>query len=371
MSVSLLDLKVQYAAIQEEINTAIGRVLDSQHFILGPEVEALEEEIAEYVSCKYGVGMSSGTDALLASLMAIGTKPGDEVITSAFTFFATAGAIARLGARPVFVDIDPNTYAMDHSKLERAITPKTKAVIPIHLFGQTAEMDPVNEIAEKYAIFVIEDAAQALGSTYKKRQAGSLGHLACFSFFPSKNLGGYGDGGIVTTDDAALASQLKQLRSHGTSIATGLHGAVGGNFRLDAIQAAVLRVKLPHLNDWNARRRQNAANYEELFSAKRNSHISLPTVGPDRLHIFNQYVVRSDRRDDVFTLLKKKHIGTAIYYETPLHLQPCFGGLGYTKGDFPQSESASTNTIAIPIYPELTISQQEEVVDTITSFRPE
>ncbi len=371
MSVSLLDLKAQYAAIREEVGTAISRVLDSQRFILGPEVEALEKEIAAYVGCKYGVGMSSGTDALLASLMAIGTKPGDEVITSAFTFFATAGAVARLGARPVFVDIDPNTYAMDHSKLESAITKKTKAIVPVHLFGQTAEMDPVVQIAKEHEIFVVEDAAQALGSSYKNKRAGSLGHLACFSFFPSKNLGGYGDGGIVTTDDPTLASRLKQLRSHGTSLDTGLHAAVGGNFRLDAIQAAVLRVKLPYLNDWNARRRQNAANYEDLFSAKQNSHISLPTEGPDRLHIFNQYVIRSDRRDDVFALLKEKQIGTAIYYGTPLHLQPCFGSLGYSKGDLPVSELASANTIAVPIYPELTISQQAEVVDTITSFRAE
>lgn len=367
MAVPLLDLKAQYATLRQEIRAAVERVLESQQFILGPEVEALEHEIATYSSCRYGIGVSSGTDALLVALMAIDIQPDDEVITSPYTFFASVGSIARLGARPVFVDIDPLTYNLDPARIEAAITPRTRAVIPVHLFGQMADMDPILEIAARRNLLLIEDAAQAVGAEYKDKRAGSLGHLGCLSFFPSKNLGGYGDGGMVTANDAQLAQRVRQLRSHGEQ-ARYEHTRVGGNFRLDALQAAVLRVKLRHLDAWTAARQRNADTYRRLFASHGLGAVSLPVEAPRRRHIYNQFVVQSPRRDALLATLQRQGIGAAIYYPTPLHLQPCFAALGYRRGAFPHSEYAARHSLALPIYPELTPAMQEEVVQTIAAF---
>lgn len=363
MQTPLLDLKAQYAALRDEIHAAIERVVESQQFILGPEVEALEEEVATYSHCRYGVGVSSGTDALLVSLMAIGLQPGDEVITTPYTFFATAGSIARLGARPVFVDIDPQTYNLDPAKLETAITPRTRAIMPVHLFGQMADMDPILVVAERHDLYVIEDAAQAIGAEYKGRRAGSLGHLGCFSFFPSKNLGGFGDGGMVVTNDPDLADRVRLLRSHGARPKY-YHKVVGGNFRLDALQAAVLRVKLKHLDAWTAVRQRNAERYRQLFTAA-GVDVGLPCDAGYGRHIYNQFVIRSRRRDALMAHLKAHGVGCEIYYPAPLHLQECFADLGYKVGDFPASEQAAQETLAIPIYPELSEAQQETVVRAV------
>lgn len=367
MAVPLLDLKAQYATIREEIRAAIERVLESQQFILGPEVEAFEREIAAYSQCQYGIGVSSGTDALLVALMAIDIQPGDEVITSPYTFFASAGSIARLGARPVFVDIDPLTYNLDSARIEAVITPRTRAIIPIHLFGQMADVDPMLEIAARRNLFLIEDAAQAIGAEYKGKRAGSLGHLGCFSFFPSKNLGGYGDGGLVTTNDAQLAQRVRQLRSHGEQ-SRYEHTRVGGNFRLDALQAAVLRVKLRHVAAWTAARQRNADTYRRLFASQERGEISLPVEAPQRRHVYHQFVVQSAHRDALLATLQRQDIGAAIYYPTPLHLQPCFSALRYRRGAFPHSEHAARHSLALPIYPELTPAMQEEVVRAIGAF---
>ena len=376
LPVPLLDLRAQYASIREQVAEAIDRVLASQYFILGPEVEALEHEVAEYSQCQFGVGVSSGTDALLVALMAIGVKPGDEVITTPYTFFATVGSIARLGARPVFVDIDPITYNIDSEGLETAITPRTRAIIPVHLYGQMADMDPIMEVAARHDLMVIEDAAQAIGAEYHGRRAGSIGHLGCFSFFPSKNLGGFGDGGMVTSNDAELADRVRLLRSHGARPKY-YHKVVGGNFRLDAIQAAVLRVKLRHLDGWTQGRQRNADTYRRLFSEaglavasldEGQSGVVLPTdVGYGR-HIYNQFVIRTGRRDALRAHLKDLQIGTAIYYPVPLHLQECFADLGYTEGDFPVSEVAAAQTLALPIYPELTEEMLRRVVEGVAAF---
>jgi len=363
MQTPLLDLKAQYAALRDEIHAAIERVVESQQFILGPEVEALEEEVATYSHCRYGVGVSSGTDALLVSLMAIGLQPGDEVITTPYTFFATAGSIARLGARPVFVDIDPQTYNLDPAKLETAITPRTRAIMPVHLFGQMADMDPILVVAERHDLYVIEDAAQAIGAEYKGRRAGSLGHLGCFSFFPSKNLGGFGDGGMVVTNDPDLADRVRLLRGHGARPKY-YHKVVGGNFRLDALQAAVLRVKLKHLDAWTAVRQRNAERYRQLFTAA-GVDVGLPCDAGYGRHIYNQFVIRSRRRDALMAHLKAHGVGCEIYYPAPLHLQECFADLGYKVGDFPASEQAAQETLAIPIYPELSEAQQETVVRAV------
>ena len=367
MAIPLLDLTAQYATLRQEIQAAVARVLESQQFILGPEVEALEQEIAAYSGCRYGVGVSSGTDALLVALMAIDIQPDDEVITSPYTFFASVGSIARLGARPVFVDIDPLTYNLDPARIEAVITPRTRAIIPVHLFGQMADMDPMLEIAARRNLFLIEDAAQAVGAEYKDKRAGSLGHLGCLSFFPSKNLGGYGDGGMVITNDAQLTQRVRQLRSHGEQ-ARYEHTRVGGNFRLDALQAAVLRVKLRHLEAWTAARQRNADTYRRLFAAHGLGEMSLPVEAPQRRHVYNQFVVQSAHRDALLARLQREGIGTAIYYPTPLHLQPCFAALGYERGTFPHSEYAARRSLALPIYPELTPAMQEEVVRAIAAF---
>jgi dTDP-4-amino-4,6-dideoxygalactose transaminase len=370
--VPLLDLKAQYATIREEVREVMDRVVESQYFINGPEVEALEREVAEYSQCAYGIGMSSGTDALVCALMALNIGPGDEVITTPYSFFATAGSIARLGARTVFVDIDLATYNIDPARIEAAITPRTKAIIPVHLYGQMADMDPIMEIANRHGLYVIEDAAQAIGSEYKGKRAGSIGHIGCFSFFPSKNLGGFGDGGMATSNDRALAERMLLLRNHGAQPKY-YHKFVGGNFRLDALQAAVLRVKLKYLDDWSAARQRNAAHYRELFAAAglvsddSANGIVLPHEAPERRHIYNQFIIRSARRAAIMESLKAHQIGHEIYYPVPLHLQECFADLGGKRGDMPASERAADETLALPIYPELTPDMLESVVAAIAA----
>jgi dTDP-4-amino-4,6-dideoxygalactose transaminase len=372
--VPLLDLKAQYTAIRDELREAIDRVAESQHFILGPEVEGLEREVADYSQCAHGIGVSSGSDALLVTLMAIGVKPGDEVITTPYTFFATAGAVARLGARPVFVDIDPLTYNIDPGKVEAAVTERTRAIIPVHLYGQMADMDPIMETAARHNLYVIEDAAQAIGSEYKGRRAGSIGHFGCFSFFPSKNLGGFGDGGMVTANDVEVADRVKLLRNHGYSPKY-YNKVIGGNFRLDAIQAAVLRVKLKYLDSWTEARQKNAARYRSLFisaglsvasgSNDMTDGVVLPTEAAERRHIYNQFVIRSSRRDALMKHLRERKIGSEIYYPVPMHLQECFTELGYMEGDFPISECAARETLALPIYPELSETMIKAVIEAI------
>jgi dTDP-4-amino-4,6-dideoxygalactose transaminase len=371
--VPLLDLKAQYATIREEVRAAVDRVLESQYFILGPEVEALEAEVAAYCQCRYGIGVSSGSDALLVALMAIDLQPGDEVITTPYTFFATAGAIARLGAKPVFVDIDPATYHIDPARLEAAVTPRSRAILPVHLYGQMADMDPVMVVAERHGLYVIEDAAQAIGAEYKGRRAGSIGHMGCFSFFPSKNLGGVGDGGMVTTNDPALADRLKLLRGHGARPKYH-HKVVGGNFRLDALQAAVLRVKLPYLDGWTAARQRNADFYRRLFAESglaADDQILLPVDAGYGRHIYNQFVIRTVRRDALASYLKEQQIGSEVYYPLPMHLLECFAGLNLPAGTFPASEAAAQATLALPIYPELSGEMLQRVVQAVTAFTAE
>ncbi|RME97642.1 MAG: DegT/DnrJ/EryC1/StrS family aminotransferase [Chloroflexi bacterium] len=368
MQVPLLDLKAQYAALRDEITPAIQQVVESQYFILGPEVKALEAEVAEYSQAQFGIGVSSGTDALLVSLMAAGVGPGDEVITTPYTFFATGGCISRVGATPVFVDIQPDSFNINPDLIEAAITERTRAIIPVHLYGQVADMDPIVELAARHNLTVIEDAAQAIGAEYRGRRAGSMGHLGCFSFFPSKNLGGFGDGGMVVARDPDLAAQVARLRNHGAQPKY-YHQYIGGNFRLDAIQAAVLRVKLKHLDLWSAGRQANAATYRQMFAgAGLAETIGLPAELPERRHIYNQFVIRAPRRDELLAHLKQQGIGCEIYYPVPLHLQECFAHLGYRPGDLPESERAAQETLALPIYPELTDEMQQAVVAAIAEF---
>ncbi len=365
MQVPLLDLKAQYATIKDEMLPAVEAVMASQYFINGPEVKELEAQVAAYSGCKAAVGVSSGTDALLAALMALGIGPGDEVITTPYTFFATAGSIWRTGARPAFVDIEPDTFNIDAAKIAAAVTDKTKAIMPVHLFGQVAEMDPIRAVAKKRDLYVIEDAAQAIGAEYKGRRAGSIGTVGCFSFFPSKNLGGMGDGGMIATQDAELVDRLTQCRNHGSKPKY-YHKWVGGNFRLDTIQAAGLIVKLRHLDDWSAGRRANAARYNELFADF--EPVVTPAVRDYNVSIYNQYVIRVPRRDELQAFLKGRDVGTAIYYPLSLHQQECFASLGCKKGDFPESERAAAESLALPIYPELTDEQISYVADTIKEF---
>ena len=367
-AVPLLDLKAQYNAIQREIRIAMDRVLESQYFILGPEVQALEEEVAAYSQCQYGIGVSSGTDALLVALMALDIEPGDEVITTPYTFFATAGCIARLGAKMVFVDIDPETYNIDPNQIEDKITARTRAILPVHLYGQMTDMQPLGEIARRHNIPVIEDAAQAIGAEYRGWRAGSMGDVGCFSFFPSKNLGGFGDGGMVVTNDAELADKLAILRGHGARPKY-YHRMLGGNFRLDAIQAAVLRVKLAHLDSWTAGRQHNAATYRRLFGELGlDKVIGLPVQLPNTRHIYNQFVIRCPQRNELMAYLKEHQIGCEVYYPVPMHQQECFTDLGYRQGDFPRSEAAANESLAIPIYPELTDEMLQTVVEVIAAF---
>jgi len=373
MQVPLLDLKAQYSAIKDELLSAIAEVMESQHFILGPRVEDCERAIAKYSNCQFGVGVTSGSDALLACLMAENIGPGDEVITTPYTFFATVGAISRLGARPVFVDIDPETYNIDVTQIARKITGKTRAIIPVHLYGQMAAMVPIMALAEKHKLVVIEDAAQAIGSESNGRRAGSTGHYGCFSFFPSKNLGAAGDGGMIVTNDAERAEKLRVLRAHGSKPKY-YHKVVGGNFRLDALQAAIVSAKLPHLDGWTAGRQRNARIYDQLFADAGLTDASagplkvvLPKVVENR-HIFNQYVIRVRQRDELQAFLKNREVGTEIYYPVPMHVQQCFAYLGQKAGDFPSSEAAAKETLALPIYPELAEGQLRYVVDCIRQF---
>ncbi|HUM04378.1 MAG TPA: DegT/DnrJ/EryC1/StrS family aminotransferase [Terriglobales bacterium] len=365
MNIPLLDLKAQYATIKDEVSAAIQEVLETQHFILGPKVEQCEKAIAAYSQCGFGVGVSSGSDALLACLMAENIGPGDEVITTPYTFFATVGAISRLGATPVFVDIDPATYNIDVNQIASKVTTKTRVIIPVHLFGQMADMDPIMAIAEKHGLVVIEDAAQAIGAEYKGRRAGSIGHYGCFSFFPSKNLGAIGDGGMIVTNDAQRAEKLKVLRGHGAKPKY-YHRVVGGNFRLDAIHAAVVAAKLPHLDSWTEGRQRNAKRYDRLFR-EAGLPVGLPAVTTNR-HIFNQFVIRSTSRDQLQAFLKSKGVGSEVYYPVPMHIQDCFAYLGVKAGAFPESEKAAKESLAIPVYPELNDEQAEYVVEKIAEF---
>ena len=364
MKVPLLDLKLQYATIKNDVLTAIAEVLDSQVCIGGPKVAELEQKVAEISDCKFSVGVTSGTDALLASLMALNIGPGDEVITTAFTFFATAGSISRTGALPVFVDIDPRTYNLDPSKIEAAITGRTKAIIPVHLYGQMCDMDPIMEVAAKHNLYVIEDAAQSITATYKGRKAGSIGTVGCFSFFPSKNLGGAGDGGMIVTNDPALHERLVAMRSHG-SHRKYYHQFVGGNFRLDPLQAAILLVKLPHLGDWSEARRRNAAYYNRAFAS---SSVQTPWINPDCVSIFNQYTIRVSNRDSLVQALKQEGIGAEIYYPLAMHEQECFAGKCRVAGSLHESETASHSVLSLPVYPELTQDQLDCVADFVLRF---
>jgi len=363
-----LDLKAQYAGIREEVEAAIRRVMESQHFILGPEVEALEKEIGQFTGCRHAIGCASGSDALILALMALEIGRGDEVITAPFTFFASAGSIARVGAKPVFADIEPGTFNISPEAIEKAITTRTRAIMPVHLFGMAADMSRIQEIAAAHKLPVIEDAAQAIGARHEGRATGSFGAAGCFSFFPSKNLGGAGDGGMITTNDAALAERLKLLRVHGARTKYE-YEVLGVNSRLDALQAAILRVKLRHLDGWANARRKNAERYRALFHEFRlEARVTGPAVPTGFMHVYNQFTIRVKERDALREYLQGRGIPTEIYYPKPLHLQKAFGYLGYKAGDFPLSETASTEVVSLPIYPELSKEQQRSVVSAIADF---
>ena len=378
MKVSLLNLKLQYNEIREEVLREIEKLCDKQSFILGENVAGLENEIAQYCHTKYGIGVASGTDAILLSLMAAGVGPGDMVITTPYTFFATAGSIARLNAIPVFVDIAHETFNIDTNKLEdclkkegkrqKAKGKRVKAIIPIHLYGQCADMEPILKLSKRYGLTVIEDAAQTIGAIYNGKMAGSIGDFGCFSFYPSKNLGGFGDGGMVTTNNERLAEKVRILRVHGSKPKY-YHKFVGINSRLDELQAAVLRIKLRHLETWTRKRQEKAETYNFLFKeAGLSEAVTLPVTMPENRHVFNQYVIRVKKRDSLREYLAKEGIGTEIYYPVPLHLQECFRYLGYKRGDLPVSEKAAKETLALPIYPELTPEEHEYVVNKIAEF---
>ena len=367
----LLDLHAQYLAIREEVRAALDEVCESQSFILGPQVAALEWEVAGYCGVRYAVGVSSGTDALLSAFMALSIGPEDEIITTPYTFFASAGSIVRAGARPVFVDIDPASFHLDPSQVEDRITPRTKVVLPVHLFGRCADMAPLLALAARHHLAIVEDAAQAIGAHAEDGgRAGGIGTIGCLSFYPTKNLGGFGDGGMVLTNNPELTDILRSLRNHG-SHGPYEHPRVGGNFRLDEIQAAILLVKLRHLEGWIEARGARAQHYHKAF---RSLHLEgpdaliLPDIPKAGRHVFNQYVIRTRRRDDLARFLTSRGIGTAIYYPKPLHLQPCFAYLGYKEGDFPESERAAREALALPIYPELTEEMQDQVIQAVGSF---
>jgi dTDP-4-amino-4,6-dideoxygalactose transaminase len=385
MQVPLLDLKPQYQSLKKELDEALLRIAESQYFILGPEVEKMEKELSGYLDCKHAYGVSSGTDALLLALMALDVKPGDEVIVPTYSFFATAGVVSRLNAVPVFTDIDPATFNINPKEIEKKVTRKTKAIIPVHLYGQSCEMTEVMRMAAKYNLKVVEDAAQAIGSQYKDgRSTGAIGTVGCFSFFPSKNLGCFGDGGLITTNDDELAEKIRILRVHGAEPKY-YHKIIGGNFRLDALQAAVIRIKLPHLDSWSNKRRMNAETYTSLFTDAGLSEgtgeltftgknkVLLPkpvykSSGLRNYHIYNQYIIRVEYRNELRKFLGENKIGTEIYYPVPFHLQECFSGLGYQKGDFPAAEEAADTSLALPIYPELSSEQVKYVVEKIAEF---
>jgi len=364
MRIPLLDLKAQYANIKDEVIQAISDVCDNQAFALGPAVAEFEEKVAAYCNSKYAIGVSSGTDALLVSLMALDIKPGDEVITTPFTFFATAGSIVRLGAKPVFVDVDPDSFNIDPSAIEQKITGKTRAIIPVHLFGQIAQMKAITEIAKRHNLAVIEDAAQAIGATQDGIKAGNFGDCGCFSFYPTKNLGGFGDGGMVTTNKEDLAQKIKALRDHGQNPRY-FYKVIGGNFRLDGIQGAVLNVKLRYLDGWNEKRRQNAALYDSLLG---DSPVKIPEISADNVSIYHQYTITTPERDKLQQFLAENKIGSAIFYPKPLHLQDCFSDLGYRQGDLPITEQLCKEVLSLPIYSELATDQIEYVAKTIRKY---
>ena len=364
MNVSLLDLKAQYATIKDDVMAAVAEVLESQVCIGGPKIAELEKQVAKISDCAFAAGVSSGTDALLAGLMALNIGPGDEVITTPFSFFATAGSIVRAGATPVFVDIEADTFNINPNRVAKAITPRTKAIMPVHLFGQMAEMDPILEIAREHKLQVIEDAAQSITATYRGHKSGSMGTIGCFSFFPSKNLGCAGDGGMVVTNDKAVYERLVLMRNHGAKPKY-YHRFVGGNFRLDAIQAAILLVKLPLLDQWSEARRANARGYDAAFAGTK---VQSPAIRPYNVTVLNQYVIRVARRDELMEHLKQNGIGSEVYYPLPLHLQECFANLGYHEGDCPEAERAAKEVLALPIYPELPAAQRDYVAETILRF---
>jgi dTDP-4-amino-4,6-dideoxygalactose transaminase len=363
--IPILDLKAQYRSIKDEVDAAVLGVMASGHFVLGPNVKALEQEVADYVNCQYGVGVASGSDALRLSFAALGIGPGDEVITTPFTFVATANTISHAGARPVFVDIDPHTFNIDPARIEAAITERTRAIVPVHLYGQPAEMGKILEIARRHDLYVVEDCAQAIGAEDGGRRVGSFGDVACFSFYPTKNLGAYGDGGMVTTNNADIAGRIDVLRRQGGKTKY-YHEILGFNSRLDEMQAALLRVKLRHLDDWQARRRQVAARYDELLGDVKG--VGVPCVRPDVTHVYHQYTIRVLQRDDLQEFLKERGIGTMIYYPLPLHRQGLYQDLGYCQDSLPVSEQAGHEVLSLPVYPELTEEQVHTVVDTIGEF---
>lgn len=367
MNVTMLDLSEQYMNLQEEMNQALEEVMKSSRFIMGPNVKQLELSVAEYSNVKHGVGVASGSDALHISLLGCGVEAGDEVICPAFTFFATAGAIARIGAVPVFVDIEPKTFNIDPAKIEAVITEKTKAIIPVHLYGQAADMDPILEIAQKHHLAVIQDAAQAIGAQYKGKKLGDLGTTVCYSFFPTKNLGAYGDGGMVVTNDDDIAEKMSVIRVHGSKPKY-YHHVLGYNSRLDEMQAAVLNVKFPHLEQWTKNRQERAAYYTQLLQEKVGEHVVTPFIEEHNHHVFHQYTIRVEKRDELQTFLKENGVASMIYYPQPLHLQPVFSELGYQEGDLPETEKACAEALSLPMWPELKQEQQEYVVEKIVEF---
>jgi dTDP-4-amino-4,6-dideoxygalactose transaminase len=367
MRVPMLDLSEQYQTLREEMISVLDDVMGSSRFILGDNVKKLEADVAKYSNTKFAVGVGNGSDAIHIALQAAGVESGHEVITTPFTFFATAGAIARTGATPVFVDIDPVTFNIDPSKIEAAITEKTKAIIPVHLYGQMADMDPIVEIAKKHNLYIVEDAAQAIGSTYKGKSVGELGDAATYSFFPTKNLGAYGDGGMIVTNNDEMAEKMSVIRVHGSKPKY-YHHILGYNSRLDELQAAVLNVKFPHLDKWSEMRQQNAQNYTQLLKEQLGDKVVTPVALENRRHVFHQYTLRVEKRDELQAFLKEQGIDTMVYYPLCLHIQPVFKELGYKEGDFPEAEKAAKEAVSLPMFPELKLEQQEYVVSQIAAF---
>jgi dTDP-4-amino-4,6-dideoxygalactose transaminase len=365
MKVPFLDLKAQYHSVKNELHEAVNRVLESQKYVLGPDVQALEAELADLCGVRHGVGVSNGSDALLAALMALDLKPDDEVIVPPFTFFATAASVLRAGAKPVFADILPDTFNIDPQAVEKAVSPKTKAILPVHLYGQSADMDPILKIAAEHNLAVIEDAAQAIGAQYKDRPTCSMGTTGTLSFYPTKNLSAVGEAGMVLTDDDKMAETLRIIRLQG-QVSSYEHARLGANLRMDGIQAAALRVKFKRLQEWNTRRQENAARYDEALA---DTAIQTPVVRDDCHHVYHQYTVRTPKRDELKNFLQDSEIASSVFYPIPLHLQPCFEYLGYKKGDLPEAEKASQEVLSLPIFPEMTTEQQNYVIETLRNFK--